>query len=71
MVKFLDPEGENSDTWQSVQVHYVEQSWNKSPWENAHKSQLVKPILLKPIVLEILQRLPQYEMLDTEDRYFR
>ena len=56
------------DTWKSVQIRYAEQSWNKSPWKNAHKSQLVKPILVKPMVLEREQtRLPQYEILDIEE----
>ena len=30
-----------------VQVHWSEESCNRSPWENDHKSQLVKPILIK------------------------
>ena len=58
----------NSDMWQSVQLRYVEQAWNKSPWENDHKSQLVKPILMKPMVFEKEHaRIPQYEVSDIEE----
>ena len=69
--KSFRPRRWNNDTWKSVQVRYVEQSSNRSPWENSNKSQLVKPILLKPTVLERGQsRLPQYEVSDIEEQYF-
>ena len=42
----------NSDMWQAIQLHCFEQSCNRSPWENDHKYQLVKPILMKPMVLD-------------------
>ena len=52
--------------WHSVQLHCDEQSCNRSPWENDHKSQLVKPILMKPMVLEQGQvRRPQDTFSDT------
>ena len=59
------------DMWKSIQVLYSEEFWNRSPWENSHKSQLVKSILLKNAVLERGQmRLPQREVSDTEEWYF-
>ena len=57
-----------NDMWHAIQLHYSEQSYNRSPWENDHKSKLVKPILMKPIVLEQGQmRLPKYKILDIEE----
>ena len=54
--------------WQSIQIRCSEQSCNKSPWENDHKSQLVKPILMKLMVLEQrLDRIAQCKFLDHED----
>ena len=38
--------------WKVVQLRCSEQSCNRSPWEKDHKSQLVKPILMKPMVLD-------------------
>ena len=70
--KSFKPRRWKKDTWKFVQVFYAKQSWNRSPWENSHKSQLVKPILLKPAVLERGQTsLPQCKVLDTEEQYFR
>ena len=43
---------QTSDTWKSVQLRCSEESSNRSPWENNHKSELVKPILMKPMVLD-------------------
>ena len=42
----------NSDMWKSIQLPYPQQFGNRSPWENNHKYQLVKPILMKPMFLE-------------------
>ena len=54
--------------WHAVQLHYSEQSCNRSPWEKDHKSQMVKPIMMKPVVLDQGHaRLHQREILDTED----
>ena len=44
------PRRGNNDMWQSVQLCCFEQSCNRSPWENDHKSKFVKPHLLKPMV---------------------
>ena len=61
--------GWTSDTWQAVQLHYSEQSCNRSPWEKDHKSQMVKPILMKPMVLDPGHpRLPQCEISNIEDQ---
>ena len=38
--------------WHAVQLRCFEQSYNRSPWEKDHKSQLVKQILMKPMVLD-------------------
>ena len=51
MVLISEPEHETV-TWQAVQLSCSEESCNRSPWEKDHKSQLVKPILMKPMVLE-------------------
>ena len=58
----------HNDTRQAVQLCCSEQSYNRSPWENDHKSQLVKPILMKPMVLDQgYARLPQWKMSNTEE----
>ena len=41
-----------SDMWHAVQLRYSEQSYNRSPWEKDHKSQMVKQILMKPNFLD-------------------
>ena len=59
----------NRDTWHAVQLRCSEQSCNRSPWEKDHKSQMVKPIMMKPMVLDQgHERLPQCKILDTEDQ---
>ena len=58
-----------SDMWHAIKLHCSEQSFNRSPWEKDHKSQMVKPIMMKPVVEDQGQaRLPQCEMSDTEDQ---
>ena len=42
----------SSDTWHAVQLRCYEQFYNRSPWEKDNKSQMVKPILMKPTVLD-------------------
>ena len=41
-----------SDTCHAIQLRCFEQSCNRSPWEKDHKTQMVKPILMKPMVLD-------------------
>ena len=68
MVRFLDSEAESVTCSSPYNIAVPEQSCNMSPWENDHKSQLVKPILMKPIVLdEGHVRLHHYEISDTEE----
>ena len=52
-----------SDMWQSIQLCYSEQSYNRSPWENDPKYKMVKEILMKPMVLDQGHaRLPECEI---------
>ena len=70
MVQILD--SEDGPVTCGVQLRCSEQSCNRSPWENNHKSQLVKPILMKPMVLDQgHMRLLEYKILDIEEHQFR
>ena len=61
-----------SDTWHAIQLSYSEQSCNRSPWEKAHKSQMVKPNLMKLMVLDQGHaRLPQCKISDIEEQQFQ
>ena len=54
--------------WHAVQLRYFEQSCDRSPWEKDHQSQMLKQILIKPMVLDPGHaRLPQREISDTKD----
>ena len=54
--------------WHAVQLRCSEQSCNRSPWEKDHKSQMVKPILMKPAMLDQGHaRLPHYEISEIEE----
>ena len=54
--------------WHAVQIRYSEQSCNKSPWEKDHKSQMMKQILIKHVLLDQRHaRLPQYKISYTEE----
>ena len=58
-----------SDTCHAVQLLCSEHSCNMSPWENDPKSKMVKPILIKPIMLDQGHaRLPQWKISDIEDQ---
>ena len=70
MEQVLDPEDETVTHGNPYNFDMLnnEQSCNRSPRENDHKSQLVRPILMKPMVLEHGHvRLPQYKFLDIEE----
>ena len=61
-----------SDMWHVVELCCSEQSCNRSPWEKDHKSQMVKPILMKPVMLDQGHaRLPQYKILEIEEQKFQ
>ena len=54
--------------WHAVQLRCSEQTCNRSPWEKDPKSQMVKPILMKPVVLDQGHAmLRKYEISDTEE----
>ena len=51
-VKFSDPGDETVICGYPYNFATTEQSYNRSLWENDNKSQLVKPIMMKLMVLE-------------------
>ena len=69
MVKLSDPDDETGTRGSSYKFAMLNSPEISHLWKNSHKSQLVKPILVKPVVLERGQtRLPQYKIPDTEEQ---
>ena len=57
-----------SDTWHAIQLRCFEQSCNRSPWEKDHKSQMVKPIMMKLVVFDQEHSmLPKWEISNIEE----